>query len=176
MDTNKIKELLVKYDNGETDIREEALLEQYFNETDSEIFPEWSSYATMFKWRRAFRKKELTESFDTTLLSKMTGSAVSNEHTQTTVIVPLLRRRIMQIAASVAILLACTWLLKSVWVGYNNPGSPQLAKEETFDDPELAYQQTVEALAFLSSKLNKGQRKASSSIGKLKTLDQAIPN
>lgn len=177
MDINKIKSLLEKYENGETDIAEESSLESFFTQSEESIPEEWKPYAELFKWRQSFRQNVLHDSFEDKLRSKLVSHDGKPSHKNPTkTVFKLDRRRILQIAASVAILLVSTWVYKSSWLLKPTDASLQLANKETFDDPELAYQQTVEALAYLSSKLNKGQRKAAGSISKLKALDQAIPN
>jgi len=169
MDTNKIRELLKRYEDGDSNPVEERQLEEYFL-SGNDIPAAWEHYRQIFEWRARSREQRLTTGFRNNLKERL--QSTPDEEQKNFI---RMWQRPLRIAASLLLLIASGWIL-FVELRPTSP-SPSLAhQEETFDDPELAYQQTMEALAFLSNKWNKGHRKASGSLEKLRSIDQVIPN
>jgi hypothetical protein len=169
MESDKIKKLIERYEAGETSIEEENTLSQYF--ANENIPAEWAPYQLIFQWRTETRKVTLPEDFSVKIASQLRDKPQpSTSHT--TRIFNM--RTIATWAAAAAVTLAIGF-----WFFKDNNGlqyqEEKWAQQETFENPEEAYEQTREALAFLSSKLQKGQNEASRPLSKLKELDKAIP-
>lgn len=170
MESDNIRILIDRYEAGETSLEEENTLGQYFA-NESDIPAEWAPYQLIFQWREETKKITLPEDFSVKIASQLRDRPqASNGHTARV----FSMRTIATWAAAAAVTLAIGF-----WFFQDNNGlqyqEEKWAQQETFEDPEAAYEQTREALAFLSSKLQKGQNEASKSLGKLKELDKAIP-
>ena len=169
MDTNKIKDLLEKYDQAETSLQEEQWLAEYFR-TANEIPEEWRAYQLMFLLRDELKTRKLSDNFNQRIAESLTKEKT----------VPQQGKRIQlnfwltRIAAGMILLISAVWFINEIKTPAHN--APVVAVTDTYEDPEEAYRQTVEALAFLSNKWKKGQSRASTTMDKLKTLDKVIPN
>ena len=168
MEQDRIRALLEKYDQGETTLEEEALIGNYFN-SRTDISEDLVQYKLYFQWSSDIKNMKAPES-----LKYKISDSISDDREKRTSRIILLRKWSSWAAAAVIILLISVWTIKNG--SYRFSPNNGLVDNETFEDPEKAYEQTVQALAFLSNKLNRGQNKASGSIQKLKELEQAIPN
>lgn len=130
MESHKIESLLDKYFDGETTLAQERELQEYF--TSPDVAQHLEQYRPMF----GYFAKEKEQRFDGTLPLK-----------------PRKRKVVawLSVAASVAVLLGVGTF------AYNNLGS-QAAPNDlgTYDNPELAMQETQKALDLLSGHFNKG--------------------
>ena len=170
MESDKIKKLIERYEAGETSIEEENTLSQYFA-SESDIPTEWTPYQLLFQWREQTKKVTLPYNFSEKIASQLRDKPQASNNGTARIIN---MRTIATWAAAAAVTLAIGF-----WFFKDNNGlqyqEEKWAQQETFEDPEEAYEQTREALAFLSSKLQKGQNEASRPLSKLKELDKAIP-
>lgn len=73
-------------------------------------------------------------------------------------------------AASVILLVAAVFTYQQL-----DRSQPTYAMEETYEDPEEALEQTKEALAFVMSKMNKGQEQTMQNVKRIEALDVIIP-
>ena len=125
-----IKDLQDKYWNANSTLDEESMLRTYFKEHGDENSPE----KALFEYFESERNKQLSKTF------------VPPKNTK----VFQLKRYVLSIAATL-ILVACAY-----WLVNTN------AKSGGFDyevkDPEVALEMTKEALAFLNSKMDKGEQ------------------
>lgn len=137
--------LLEKYWNAETSLQEEEQLQDHMTGSDH---PE-ATYFAMIARARAQQSK-LT-------LADVTKNPVP---AQATVIRPLYRW-----IASAAAILVFVLAGAGLW-NYSRQATEPTQMAETFDDPYEAYEEMREALAFVSSKLNKSQNKAMLNIQK----------
>lgn len=149
MDYNRIKELLERYWEGETSLEEEAQLTAYFQQ---ETIP-----AELERFRALFQffgtEKTKVSQRKTTVLPR---PVVSSRKT----------RWMRRLAVAASIVAVATIGL----VQYNNQwGTPStnVLAEDTYKDPDLAYQEAKAALLLVAKKLNKGIDKSREGIKKV---------
>jgi hypothetical protein len=133
-----IKLLLDKYLEGLTDIKEEQTLSEYFNGED--VKPEWMVYKSMFTYFQASHEEQPTKTFKPK-------------------VVPFWKSW-HNIAAILMVAFATTLFFKS------QPGSTQ--DLGTFEDPEVALEETIKVFDFIGDKLNAGKKE----ISHLQTLEK----
>ena len=153
MESQKIDEWLEKYWRGETSLEEEAQLRRYFREHEPP--PHLRSVATLFRHYDA--PPRLDESFDERL----------KPHLREEKTVPMWPR-LLRIAAAVTLLLVgALWLSQS----YDNPPTPApvATVQDTYEDPERAYEEAKQALLLVSSLMNEGTQH----LTKLEEFDEA---
>ena len=135
--------LFEKYWNAETSTHEE---EQLMSEMAKSKGPE----ATYFTMLAEARKQTSSLTIDDIKAYNLKQTL----NASTTTVRPLYR----WMASAAAIMLFVLSGL-GVWK-YSQQAAPSPQMAETFDDPYAAYQEVREALAFVSSKLNKSQSEA----------------
>ncbi len=139
-----IDELLEKYWNAETDLTEESILKNFFTEAEEENLT-----GDYFKFLVEEKKKKPSRDY----LAKI--NQLERQHLEQDVNssrrVRMLPRRWINIAASFLVLVAAV-----LW--FNNYNNSNSFKEDTFDDPRLAWEATKEALSMLNSKMNSGTK------------------
>lgn len=171
METSKVKSLLEKYEAGLTNQDEEKELEAFFSRNE---FPEdLAEYAAIFQWRKAQRSLAM----DTMATKQFWAEFISNNTDATPSIKLTFTNKVFRISKIVAaasiIFMAAYWTVRQAEeINSNN----EIEYAETFEDPKKAYQQTVEALAFLSTKMNSGRLKTIQSLDKLESLEIIIPD
>lgn len=171
METSKVKSLLEKYEAGLTSQSEEKALEAFFSRDE---FPEdLAEYAAIFQWR----KEQRSLAMDTMATKQFWTEFVSDNSTAAPNIKLAFTNKVFRISKFVAaasiIFMAAYWTVRQAEELNSNT---KIEYAETFDDPEKAYQQTVEALAFLSTKMNSGRLKTIQCIDKLESLEIIIPD
>lgn len=145
MKREQIKALLEKYYNGETSLKEEKLLQEYFsaNKVDKEFAGDRAIFT-----HASEQTKKANQIPD--LENEIWENIEKNNN-----IKQLKKRKLyhysLSIAASVAILLVSFFFIKNE-INTQRP----VSFEDTYENPELAYLQAKEALLFVSSKLNSG--------------------
>jgi hypothetical protein len=154
-----IKELIEKYFAAETTLEEEAQLRDYFNSVN--VDADLQGYQPLFQTLEQESRKEVSTDFDRKLLERMQPGA-------RVVRMRVWQRHLMRVAA-VGILLAGAFLLLQ-------PPAPrqQAINWEKYEttDPDLAYEQTKEALRLLASKLNKGSKKTIEEVSKTEKVSK----
>ncbi len=123
-----IKKLLDKYLEGETTVKEEQILSDYFNSND--VKPEWAAYKSMFSFFQVTKEEQPTKTF-----SPKVRPLWKSWH---------------NIAAILMLALATTLFFKSQQNANQNLG--------TFEDPEVAFQETVKVFDMIGDKLNTGKK------------------
>ena len=124
-----IKKLLDKYLEGNTTIKEERILSDYFNSED--VKPEWAAYKSMFSFFNEAKEEESTKAF-----------------------VPKVKplwKSWQNIAAILMLAVATTLFFNSQQNASQDLG--------TFEDPEVALQETIKAFDMIGDKLNSGKNK-----------------
>lgn len=124
---NSIEKLLEKYDNGETSLKEEQQLKNYF--AQDEVAPHLEHYKVMFQYFNSTKQEHFTK--DVPLESKR-----NNLYKWISV-------------AAVAV------LMFSIFTQVDFNGKKTL--DDLSHEELLAYNQTMEVLDLVSSKFNKGQ-------------------
>jgi hypothetical protein len=140
--------LLEKYWNAETSLQEE---EQILKEMSGSDSPEAGYFAMIAKARQ--EKSNLT-------LKDIKGYRQDSGSGSGATVLPLYR----WIASAAAILVFVIAGI-GLW-NYSQKATQPVQMAETFEDPYEAYEEVREALAFVSSKLNKSQSEAMINIQK----------
>ena len=125
---NNIEHLLKKYENGETSLKEEACLRDYFSQED--IAPHLEVYRPLFAYFKANQNETFTK--DIPLKPKKT-----------------LMYSWLTVAAVAVLMLG--FYFKSTQNTTTNT-----ADLGTIQDPQLAYNEVVRSLELISKSLNKG--------------------
>ncbi|HSD14666.1 MAG TPA: hypothetical protein VLB74_08465 [Flavobacterium sp.] len=129
MELHKIEILVDKYFAGETSIAEEKELKNYFSSSD--VAPHLEQYKAIFGYF---------------------GQAKQEQFTRTVPLQPRKRNYVawISVAASIAVLSGTLYFM-------NQPSEQPVANGlGTFDDPELAFQETQKALQMVSENVNEG--------------------
>ncbi|KGO79826.1 hypothetical protein IP98_02564 [Flavobacterium cauense R2A-7] len=127
MELHTIEKLVEKYFSGETSVAEEKQLKDYFSSSD--VAPHLEQYRAVFGYFRQAKQEQFTKT------------------------VPLHPRKHsyvvwITVAASVAVLLGTFYIMN------HKPEQPQ--DLGTFDNPELAFEETQKALNMVSENVNEG--------------------
>jgi hypothetical protein len=130
MESAKIALLIEKYVEGDTSIAEEMILKKYF--TSSEIAPDLVQYKPLFQYLASNSSHAFTR--EITMLNDKRNPV-----------------KWVSIAASVLVLLGVGLYTYSTY-----SSSKQSADLGSFDDPQLAFEETQKALALLSKHVNSG--------------------
>ncbi|MBL4650149.1 MAG: hypothetical protein JKY03_10485, partial [Aureispira sp.] len=125
MDCNTIKEILDKYWEGETSLKEEKLLRTYFN--SNQVAKELESFRPLFVYYKEQKRKTTTQSFE----------GLKNK----SVVHRLLPTWVAVAASILMLLMAGTFC----YVNQTVPNPTILAVDETikdtYKDPEVAYKE-----------------------------------
>jgi hypothetical protein len=146
MNTREIEILLDKYLEGETSLDEERILKTYFSTDD--VPEQFKAYAGLFTY---FEKEKQAK-----MPSELEARISENIHRQTQMAFFRNRRfwyYFTGIAAS--ILLVFAFFYQSKLSKNLNTGNVS-ATRYTIQEKQLAYDQTIEVLDFVSAKLNRG--------------------
>ena len=160
MELTTIRELVEKYWEGETSLEEEAQLKRYFQE---EAVPaDLKKEATLFRYYQSnTRFRTLDNQFDEQLTQRIEQKQAKQRW--------LTFRPALQIAAAVVFVIFATLLFRAEWNNPTTEHSIVAAVEDTYEDPQLAYEQTKEALLLVSSLMNEGTQH----IQELETFSEA---
>ena len=141
MNSHRIENLLEKYFDGNTSLEEEKILKDFFQ--GDTIPPHLVSLKETFNYFSEEKDKdELDDSFDQKVLSKI--DHFENDHKRQS------RRRFIYYVSGIA---ASILIIISIFTNFD-PFSSKL--KDTFDNPQLAYEETRKALMLVSGTLNKG--------------------
>lgn len=148
-----IEQLLDKYFEGETSISEERELKAYFSQ--SKVAPHLENYRTMFGYFQEAQQVSFPEQKEAK-------------------IVPMHKRsnRVWQIAAAIALLL-------SIWFLLPQPTDDQSIAQINWsdyesEDPDEAYEQTLEAFRLLSEAMGGGAKKTVQELDRIGELKRAL--
>lgn len=168
MDYKRIVMLLDKYFAGETSLEEEEALRQFFQR---EVIPEeLKPYQPLFQFFSHERNLKPGEGFDERLLAQIE----SLDHHQ-----PLRRRfwsgSVLGLAASLAIAIGFAfWLYQQPSAGLQPTAIDDRWVTVEAKTPEEAYEKTIAALKLVSSKLEKGKKKAIQNISHVDRVNKVI--
>lgn len=154
MDSNRIEALLNKYWNCETSLEEEQQLRAYFRE-HHDIPEAWKETAALFQYFDEQQHKSLNDvSFEGQVLSHVReprrGKVVSLVYNS------------MRIAAGVAVLVMAVWFVRNELRDPATTASNDTPAElkDTFDDPQLAFEETKKALKMISKSFGQAEDQA----------------
>lgn len=149
MDSRKpehIEKLLEKYWNCESTLEEEQELKNWFAKHGNE--EDFREEEALFKYFSLEKKRVISQdSFDDDILEKL--DSVKDTKTRRFFISPNLRN-LSRIAAGIIVALAAT-----LYVLYEEePKVPAVFTQDTFENPDEAYAETMKVLNLISEKLN----------------------
>ena len=84
-------------------------------------------------------------------------------------------RRVLSVAASVMLVVSIYFMRDQYTASESQVEQIVYNEMETYEDPELALEQTKAALAFLATKMNKGQEATVKNVKRIEVLDDVIP-
>ncbi len=148
MELTDIEKLLDKYWNGDTTVEEEQLLQRYFSE--ERVPDHLEGVATLFQTFSADRQfKQLDDDFDEALIRDIEKTEKQFSF-----------KNWLSVAAVITLLIVSALWVKDMLPEQTQPvttGSQRI-EVDTYKDPQLAYEQTKEALLLISSMMNKGTK------------------
>ncbi|MEP6734765.1 MAG: hypothetical protein ABJA70_04545 [Chryseolinea sp.] len=148
MDSNRLKELLGRYWNGDSTLEEEQQLRDHFSTSD--ISDELKETGALFKYFEQSKKRSLTDiSFDRTIVEKINRPVAPKGRVATIVF------NAMKIAAGVAVLMVAIWFVRTE-VRQNTPQEVV----DTYDDPKMAFEETKKALLMISKSFGSAEKQA----------------
>jgi hypothetical protein len=157
-DLKKIEELLEKYYNGETSLEDERKLQWYFQTYDVPLHlrPDAELFRSNYKRSTEEDAPELTEKL---------ARLLDEQDKKSRFLIPIRSLRwISGVAASIIILI-------SLWIGFGRNTFRNHTKfADTYNDPNIAYQETMKALLLVSQKLNAGTQE----LQQLKKYNQSL--
>lgn len=156
MDSDHIEELLEKYWKCETSLEEEQELHDFFRRPD--VPESLKETAGLFRFFDAEKAKSLHEKFEpavTKQLRQRQGGKIFS-------MVSL--KNVARIAAGILVVMAATYFIRQE-VRKSYPQELQ----DTYSDPEMAFEETKKALQMISNSFGKARREA----GKIKMLNEA---
>jgi hypothetical protein len=156
MDHKSIEQLLEKYFEGNTTLKEEASLREYFRRGEY-IPPDLRPYQPLFQYFEDEQALQLSDDFEERLMEQHTAAPVRR-------LWPALAR----IAAAVLIALAIWWMYP---LAESPPQQASIdwSKYEP-ETPEEAYRVTRMALLKLSGELKEGTQKAAREVEKIEKI------
>lgn len=163
MDFNRTEALLDKYFDGKSTEAEEMELRQLMLSTD---LPEnLKESAVLFQFYQSQGEEEvLGDEFDQAILAQIDIDKAD--------ITPVKSGSdwglYMRVAASVIVVSAIGFVLMK------NPVQMNAMKEDTYDDPQQAYEETKRVLLMLSSKMNENTEKVQSQLVTFAEAQKAI--
>lgn len=176
MDHNEIQLLLDKYFAGETSLIEEKLLKEYFTQPD--IHVDFETWKPLFDYFSAGKDLMTSMEFDERFLRKIRKGKV-----------PLRRssRYWLRAAAIVLLLIGAAGIIYRSSYKHNSARLQTMIQvqttnnsaveiTDTYDNPEEAKKAVEQALALLSSHLDKGKNTAEKNIEKIDVLNKALDN
>jgi hypothetical protein len=138
--------LIRKYWNATSEVDEEQKLKDHFSENEKhQIEDEYFAYLEHKK-----KEKLNNPDFEKEILHQIKGNQGIKRS--------LFQKLNWQIAAALVLLLSIGALLINRQMNSSDTRTTtnQIVVEDTFEDPQLAYEETKKALLLISSKLNKG--------------------
>lgn len=147
MDLQKIRVLLEKYYNGDSTLEEESLLRNYF--LSESVDQQFAADKDIFLYQdQETQYNEHIPDISDELWNELQNNSAHKTKSNNKIAYFYLR-----IAASVIIILGSFFLIKNQV--FNKDTEIQFT--DTYDNPELAYQQTKETLLYVSAMLNTGK-------------------
>lgn len=146
MDSSKLSQLLTKYWNGETTLEEEQLLRSYFRSAVPDALKET---AAIFRYFDEASEQTLSDvSFDRAVIKRIEGKPNQGKAAR-------FFYNSMRIAAGVVVVMTATWFIRNEI----RQSTPQEIVD-TYDDPQMAFEETKKALMMISKGFGKAEEQA----------------
>ena len=149
MDSKTIRHLLEKYWNGETSLKEESAISDYFNADNYD--PSLKREAELFQYYKMETGLKLAETNSKNILDRVASSSKKKGR-----VIPLVWNG-LKVAAVVTVLVTAVWLINNE-IKDNPEQLDPIA--DTFSDPNEAFEETKKALLMISKNLGKGRTHA----------------
>jgi hypothetical protein len=149
MDSKHIEEILAKYWEGETSLAEEQSLKDFFSQDDSQIPRHLRETATLFRYFKQQKSKTIED-----VVMPVGDSAPRVEKPKKGKMISFVRNS-LRIAAGIAVLWVAVWMVRTEI----RSSTPQEIVD-TYDDPELAFEETKKALLMISKSFGTAERQA----------------
>ena len=145
MNFHRIEKLLERYFDGDTSLEDEKILKDFFQ--GKSIPPHLVSLKDSFDYfSKEKTKEELDESFDQKLLTKINHIELNNKRQ--------IRQKYIYYVSGIA---ASVLIIISIFTNID-PFSSKF--KDTFNDPQIAYEETKSALLLVSEVFNRGLKPA----------------
>ncbi|MGN1263315.1 MAG: hypothetical protein ACI4TW_04700 [Prevotella sp.] len=149
MDYKYIEQLLERYWQGDTTLEEEQILHSFF--AQQSIPAELEKYRPLFACANNMRREEtLDDEFDSRILSMIEANKPVKAHVIT------MRRRLMPLFKAAALVAIVITLGNVAQISFDDKKAPEseeinyAAYQDTFSDPEMAYDRVHSALELVS--------------------------
>jgi hypothetical protein len=156
MDSKTIEALLEKYWSTETTLEEEQQLREYF--LGENVSESMQQAAALFRFFDAEKNKSLNENFETAVTKKLSQRRGGK------VISMVSLKNITRIAAGIVVVVAATYFIRQE-VRKSYPQELQ----DTYTDPQLAFEETKKALMMISNSFGKAKHETE----KIKMFNEA---
>lgn len=151
MDYKYIDQLLERYWQCETSLEEEQILRTFFRQKDVPVH--LLQYQNLFAYQQVQQQIKLGEDFDARMLAKVERPVVKARRlTPKSRLIPLFKA-----AATVAIILTLGTIAQRSFHQENNLDYNYETYKDTYDDPQVAYEQITSALMMVSEGINKSE-------------------
>ena len=156
MDSKQLEQLLEKYWSCETSLEEEQQLRDYFR---GQTVPEsQKDAAELFRFLDTEKNKSLNENFESHVTKHL------HKRREGKVISMVTFANIVRIAAGILVVVVATYFIRQE-VRKSYPKELQ----DTYTDPQMAFEETKKALMMISGSFGKAKREA----GKMKVFNDA---
>ena len=151
MDYKYIEQLLERYWQCETSLEEEQILQAFFRQEDIPVH--LLQYKSLFAYEQVQKEVGLGEDFDAKILAKIEKPVVKARRlTLVSRFMPLFKA-----AAVVVVVLSLGTFAQRSFNGEDNLDYNYETYKDTYDDPQVAYEQISSALKMVSEGINKSQ-------------------
>jgi hypothetical protein len=165
MEWNRIEALVEKYWEGETSVEEEKELKQFFSTSDPSHWPESvREVADLFRYYAA---EEATQPLGQAFDDRLFGQLKTRPSGQESKLRPLYFNW-LKLAACLVIVVSAVLVFRNQSRKMETQAVRQ-SEQDTFEDPQRAYEETRKALLLVSVQLNKGKSYA----GEIRKINEA---
>ncbi len=156
MDSRQIEQLLEKYWSCETSLEEEQQLRDYFQQSE---FPEsLRETAELFRYFESEKGRGLKENFESVVTKEL------RQRQGGKIISMVSLKYISRIAAGILVVVVAT-----IFIRQEIRKSYPKEMQDTYTDPQMAFEETKKALQMISNSFGKARKEAS----KVKMLNDA---
>jgi hypothetical protein len=156
MDLHEVERLLEKYWQTETTLEEEEQLRAFF--AAGQVPTQLKAAADLFAFFQAEKNKTLAQNFEGAVTKQLKTRQGGK------IVTMIGWGNMARIAAGIAVVVAATFLIRQE-IRKNYPQEVQ----DTFSDPQLAFEETKRALQMISNSFGKAKKEAS----KMQMLNEA---